>query len=743
MQEDKSESKFDGAVDAGSAHSRATMRSRPMPMALWALALLSLLLVHIDGQSTSVRHLATTAHTSDSLCADKAASNFDPSAIDDIPSSSTGAVSRNAGCDYTEASLARAFSAPGPTYTPRYFYIDRKLTTGAWPPPLDSKKENTFVASVGTTVVQGYSSADGLSRTRLESRAEAHLGAWLVLRHVEMAGLSAVAQPNYLYYKLGGAVYVDQGRLTVEYTIFRDNYADYAGGAIGLFEANPIGGSAMVTGCIFINNTALGRDPCNGGCDSGGYGGAISQEHAGLQILSSAFYDNRAKQGGAVSVDTEQCSQPTTASCKNSFRQLVVSNCTGSGNAGGTKEALSIFVQTQSLQRRTLTDSELYINLETMWAYVSLTPAGSSCDLDPLPLHTIVGSCAGNVIPDIGCVPRCDQHHTEVPSVAILASCADEELASVGMWKGTCALDRDDSSWFQVTWWALACFIIAVASSLTLPFFMCRFWSKLDEVEQTEHCDEDDASDWPGALMFVHGVLDIFSDVGLCLSTTGCQEGFLFLASLISLLLPAIASLILTFTALATMESGNADAANWHRRHNIGVVLVIIASCMRIESLSILRLRLSYVPDCIGRIDFPGMTAKHYNFVRFSGGYRAVVTDIPHMLVGIAMLHLAGEGTCTDDHWWLSLLPGDPAHAARYCAIVNIVFSSTSIFWGFVSRVAWSIQNKALDLRPQRLTDVVESIQKHPQSEEIIGRLLSDDAGISRGRGLESFPGAE
>ena len=217
----------------------------------------------------------------------------------------------------------------------------------------------------------------------------------------------------------------------------------------------------------------------------------------------------------------------------------------------------------------------------------------------------------------------------------------------------------------------------------------------------------------------------------------------MFLASLISLLLPAIASLILTFTALATMESGNADAANWHRRHNIGVVLVIIASCMRIESLSILRLRLSYVPDCIGRIDFPGMTAKHYNFVRFSGGYRAVVTDIPHMLVGIAMLHLAGEGTCTDDHWWLSLLPGDPAHAARYCAIVNIVFSSTSIFWGFVSRVAWSIQNKALDLLPQRLTDVVESIQKHPQSEEIIGRLLSDDAGISRGRGLESFHGAE
>ena len=693
------------------------------------------------GNTQGTHGTLTRSGGNDVLCADKAASNYQSSALDDIPSSPNGAVSRNAVCEYTEASLKHEFSAPGAINC----YIDLPHAAGPWPPPVDPKKVDTFIAKAGTTVVQGFASSDGSSRSPLNSRAEALSGAWLVLRHLEMVGLTAVEQPNYLYYKLGGAVYVDQGRLTVEYTIFRNNYADYAGGAIAMYEPDPLGGTAIVTGCIFVNNTSFGRESGNG--DNGGYGGAISHEHTQLQLLSSVFRDNKAKQGGAIFVDTNKCPKKTS-DCRYSFRKLVISNCSGSGNEGGTKEALSIYDQTVSDQRRELTDVALYINSETMWAYVSLTPANAPCAFDPLPLHAYAGSCGGNEIPNTGCTPRCNQDRKQIPTVAVVASCTDEEIASVGVWKGVCAAADRQSEWFQVTWWALTCFGVAVATSLTLPFFMCRFHSKLNEVEQAENGNEDDASNWLGLLLFVHGLLDIFSDIGLCLSTTGCRQGYLFLASLISLLLPAIASLVLSFGALKAMEEGNTEAVRWHRSHYVGVTAVIVASCMRIESLSILRLRLSYLPECLGRIDFPGMTAKHYNFVRFAGGYRAVVTDIPHLLVGFAMLDLAGDGTCTDDHWWLGLLPGDPAQVARYCAIVNIIFSATSIFWGFVSRVSWSIQNRALDespapALPQRVTAVLEWIQQQPQSEEITRRLLADASGSTQGEQLETLTGPE
>ena len=65
-----------------------------------------------------------------------------------------------------------------------------------------------------------------------------------------------------------------------------------------------------------------------------------------------------------------------------------------------------------------------------------------------------------------------------------------------------------------------------------------------------------------------------------------------------------------------------------------------------------------------------------------------------------------------------------------------------------MSRVSWSIQNRALDespapALPQRVTAVLEWIQQQPQSEEITRRLLADASGSTQGEQLETLTGPE
>lgn len=71
-------------------------------------------------------------------------------------------------------------------------------------------------------------------------------------------------------------------------------------------------------------------------------------------------------------------------------------------------------------------------------------------------------------------------------------------------------------------------------------------------------------------------------------------------------------------------------------------------------------------------IDFP-IAPRHLHFLRFSGGFHAIIADIPHFLVAVALLvDMGTEGACEGEHSWLPL---DPKHAA----VVSIIFSCVSM----------------------------------------------------------------
>ena len=108
------------------------------------------------------------------------------------------------------------------------------------------------------------------------------------------------------------------------------------------------------------------------------------------------------------------------------------------------------------------------------------------------------------------------------------------------------------------------------------------------------------------------------------------------------------------------------------------VTAVIFASSCRIESLAILRLKLT-IPTLGERelCHFP-IEDKYFHFLMYSGWFHAIVADIPHLLVAVALLDPSNSEDCGSG--WLPDWLSAPA--------VTIFFSIGSILWGFVSRTS-------------------------------------------------------
>ena len=180
-------------------------------------------------------------------CGDVVADNHDPA--------SAAPPGDNRACVYSCAGLRRHF---GLSASVSECYIDAG-TGQRWPPgPVErlaptgascsshtcsgycinddycSFGNNTYTVPswgpVKAVMIQGHAlGAAGESRTSLSSRVDAvGEGSVLVLRHVSMVGLEAVWQPSFNIngnFSGGGAIYVYQGNLTVEFALFRGNEA--------------------------------------------------------------------------------------------------------------------------------------------------------------------------------------------------------------------------------------------------------------------------------------------------------------------------------------------------------------------------------------------------------------------------------------------------------------------------------------------------------------------------------------
>eukprot|EP01043_Picozoa_sp_COSAG02_P017832 COSAG02_NODE_818_length_16813_cov_137.642874_5_plen_530_part_00 len=170
----------------------------------------------------------------------------------------------------------------------------------SWPPGPANGSNHTYTipvwAGITGVVIQGRASgADGSARTLLSSRVDAiGTGVKLVMRHVNMSGLVAVAQPADHSYVDGGAVHVLGGTLVLEYSTFHRNVAR-CGGALAVYGS---GATVTIVGCTFELNRA---DLSSGSSRCSHDGGAITvYGGARATISGSTFRNNTATRGGAV-----------------------------------------------------------------------------------------------------------------------------------------------------------------------------------------------------------------------------------------------------------------------------------------------------------------------------------------------------------------------------------------------------------------------------------------------------------
>ena len=302
-------------------------------------------------------------------CPDPAASNFDPAAViaNDASGEAIRALAATAGdpgrvfsgfagdnrlCRYDCSTMSAFFKLEEDT---TQCFVAGGGPCDRWPPPMNIAWDPTIPrnsrgylvptgAGIKSAIVQGRSmlpspasgGATGPSRggdaplatTELDRRLDAiGEGVTLVIRHVTMSGLVAVAQTHSCMYdscRTGGAVFVYKGNLIAEFCTFRGNSGPQGGGAIYTREA----ASTLITDCVFQDNKAIddAEKPADLVVASGG---AIAQVYTkDSAIIRSTFKDNSANRGGAIFVGTAQ-----------PFLTLSVQDCSGSGN-GVTRPAI-------------------------------------------------------------------------------------------------------------------------------------------------------------------------------------------------------------------------------------------------------------------------------------------------------------------------------------------------------------------------------------------------------------------
>lgn len=149
-----------------------------------------------------------------------------------------------------------------------------------------------------------------------------------------------------------------------------------------------------------------------------------------------------------------------------------------------------------------------------------------------------------------------------------------------------------------------------------------------------------------GLLMFVIGAFNPVSQVLLMVELCQNCEFLLFTIVLSSSLSTVVTSLPLAFGILqeiAREMKRDFFTEVMERGH---IKWIILLSTSRIESLSVLRLRLcNFVPK-----PFP-MKPKHFYFIQSIGAYHFFVKDIPHVLVSLARLAQNRNETSACPDW--------------------------------------------------------------------------------------------
>ena len=259
-----------------------------------------------------------------------------------------------------------------------------------------------------------------------------------------------------------------------------------------------------------------------------------------------------------------------------------------------------------------------------------------------------------------------------------------------------------------------------------------KFRKELTELPDDFRLPEgEDAVGFPGLVMFVIGIWDLFVDIGLCVSLLTCGSWTLFCCCFWTLLVTSGTTLYLARASLSAIVADNDESKSWFIRRNALVAGVTIASLSRIDSMAILRLRLC---DKM-RIEAP-MSHRHFHFLRYEGMYHYIVEDVPHICVALAQLMLTPNGgeVCGNEQDWL------PAEWATTIAKLSIGTSAFSILYGAISKTWQGVVRKAVQQAALRASPGAEDVLQRLQAAEARVQVAEARAQVAEQRAQASRP---
>jgi hypothetical protein len=188
-----------------------------------------------------------------------------------------------------------------------------------------------------------------------------------------------------------------------------------------------------------------------------------------------------------------------------------------------------------------------------------------------------------------------------------------------------------------------------------------------------------------GLVTFWFGVMNTVGQILLMIRLLHADKYLLFAIVLSSSISTVVTSLPLAFCILQEVaRDKKLDFFNevMERGH---IKWIVLLSTSRIESLSVLRLRLC---TCAPVWSFP-MKPKHFYFIQSIGAYHLLVKDIPHALVSLVeigddMFSVPAE--CSESTWHDCLLAYSP-----WCAIAfGSVNLAVTLLDGLIRAMAWA-----------------------------------------------------
>ncbi len=227
------------------------------------------------------------------------------------------------------------------------------------------------------------------------------------------------------------------------------------------------------------------------------------------------------------------------------------------------------------------------------------------------------------------------------------------------------------------TWLESLTVIVSIVCVVAALFMAMNHVGDLhDLADQTLDAGEDSVNAF-GLALFVGSGIDLLSDICLLITLIVIKEWLLLLCAFGVSVGGGIATLQLTYATFGKVssEADEHSMRDWlyggatsMACRNAVVVVAVLVSMVRFESLEILRLRL------FGKaiLSMP-INDSHYAFIQ-RGNRLAVMTSLPHMLAAIAVLRDGGHAA----HY---------GHGEQFFIILSLVCSTVSILSAGLKRV--------------------------------------------------------